>query len=52
MLEASNRGTPKLELEVLRVCTIDRRPYPLLVIYMYGENASDYTCHLNIRHVL
>jgi len=42
----------KLELEVRRVCTIDGRPHPLLVIYTYGASVSDYNCHLNIHYLL
>jgi len=43
-----SRGTPKLGLEVGRVCTIDERPCPLLVIYTYYASTSDYTCCPNI----
>jgi len=32
-------GTPKLELEVQRVSTIDGSPHPLPVIYTYGASA-------------
>jgi len=46
---SKHSGTPKLELELRRVCTINRSPHPLPVIYTYGSSASDYTCHLNIR---
>ena len=50
--EASNSGTPKLGLQVRRVCTIDGSPHPLPVIYMYGTGASNYTCRQNIHHLL
>jgi len=50
--EESNRGTPELELEVQRVCSLDRRPGPLPIIYMYGASTSDYTCHPNIHYSL
>ena len=50
--EASNSGTPKLELKVRRACTIDRSCHPLPVIYTYGAGASDYTCRLNIHYLL
>ena len=50
--EASNSGTPKLELEVQRVRTINGSPHPLLVIYTYGAGASDYTCHPNTHYLL
>jgi len=52
--EANNRGTSKLELKVLRVCKIDRRPHPLLVIYMDSSSIimSDYTCCPNIHYLL
>jgi len=49
---SKHSGTPKLELEVRRVCTIDGRPHPLLVIYTYGASVSDYNCHLNIHYLL
>jgi len=45
-------GTPKLELAVQRVCTIDGSPHPLPVIYTYGASASDYTCRPNIHYLL
>ena len=44
--------TPKLELGVRRVCTIDGSPHPLPVIYMYSTSASDYTCCPNIHYLL
>ena len=49
---SKHSGTPKLELEVQRVCTIDGSPQPLLVIYTYGASASDYTCRPNIHYLL
>ena len=50
--QPSNGGTPNLELRVCRVCSIDRRPHPLPVIYAYGASASDYTCRPNIHYLL
>ena len=49
---SKHSGTPKLELKVQRVCTIDGSPQPLLVIYTYGASASDYTCRPNIHYLL
>ena len=49
--EASNTGTPKLELKVRRVCTTDGRPQPLPVIQMYSANASNYTSRPNIHYL-
>ena len=49
---SKHSGTPKLELELWRVCTINGSPHPLLVIYTYGSSASDYTCRLNIHYLL
>ena len=45
-------GTPKLEFEVQRVCTIDGSPHPLPAIYTCGASASDYTCRPNIYYSL
>ena len=42
----------KIGIQVQRVCTINRSPHPLPVIYMYGTGVSDYTCHPNIHHLL
>ena len=50
--EATNSGTLKLCFEVRRVCTIYGSPHPLLVIYMYGARASNYTCRSNIPYLL
>ena len=41
--EPSNGATPKLSTRSVRVCSIDRRPYPLPVIYVFGANTSEYT---------
>ena len=42
-LQASKRGTPNLKLELQRVCSNDRMPHPLPVMYTYGrKRASDY----------
>jgi len=49
---SKHSGTPKLVLEVRRVCTIDGSPHPLPVIYTYGASASDYTCRPNIDYLL
>ena len=49
---SKHSGTPKLELEVRRVCTIDGNPHPLPEIYRYGASASDYTCRPNIHYLL
>ena len=49
---SKHSGTPKLELGVQRVCTIEGSPHPLLVIYTYGTSASDYTHHQNIHYLL
>ena len=50
--EASNRGIPKLDFEVLRVCSIDQKPHPLWVDYTYSTSMSDYSCHQNIHPLL
>ena len=50
--EPSNGGTPNLEFRVRRVCSINRRPHPLPVIYVYGASTSDYTCCPNIHYLL
>jgi len=49
---SKHSGTPKLELEVRRVCTVDGSPHPLPVIYTYVASASDYTCRPNIHYLL
>ena len=49
---SKHSGTPKLELEVRRVCTIDGSPHPLPVIYTYRASASDFTCRPNIHYLL
>ena len=35
-----------------RVCSIDRRPHPLPVIYAYSASASDYTCRPSTHYLL
>jgi len=50
--EASSRGTPKLELEMLRVHSINQKPHTLSVIYTYNASATKYTCCLNIHYLL
>ena len=49
---SKHSGTPKVELEMQRVCTIDGSLHPLPVIYTYGASASDYTCRLNTHYLL
>ena len=49
---SKHSGTPKLELKVRRVCTIQGSPHPLPEVYTYGTSASNYTCHLNIHYLL
>ena len=41
--EPSNGGTPNFQLEVRRVCTIDKSPRSLPVIYALGASTSEYT---------
>lgn len=50
--ESSNRGSPKLGLEVWRIRTIDGRPRPLLEVYTNGASTSNYICHPNIHYLL
>ena len=49
---SKHSGTPKLELEVRRVCTINGSPHPLPVICTCSASTSDYTCRLNIHYLL
>ena len=41
--EPTNGGRPNFQLEERRVCTINRSPRPLPVIYTLSASASEYT---------
>ena len=47
---SKHSGTPKLELVVRRVCSIDGSPHSLPVICTYSTSTSNYTCHPNIHY--
>jgi len=46
---SKHSGTPNLELEVRRVCTIDGSPHPLPVIYTFGASASDGRLEIDLK---
>ena len=50
--EASERGTPNLELELRRVCCIDWMPHPLPVMYTCGRQSVRLCCRPNINCLL
>ena len=50
--EASNTGTPKLELKMQRDCTINQIPHPLPAIRTTQVHPIIYTCCSNIHYLL